>query len=264
MSIETVKHTRFLLDELLLSHNNQGFIPQDPISIPHQYSLQQDMEIAGFFAAIFAWGNRTTIINKSKELMALMDDAPFAFICNHRETDLKRFLPFKHRTFNATDLLHLIRFLHFHYTDGYKKWGDAPTLESAFAHGMMPDDADVKNGLSSFHGYCFQWDDSPNRTRKHISTPDNNSSCKRLNMYLRWMVRQDKGGVDFGIWKTIRPHQLVCPLDVHVQRVARRLGLITSEKSDWKTAVELTNNLKQLDPKDPVKYDIALFSMGVN
>ncbi|MEN9949739.1 MAG: hypothetical protein RLY85_491 [Bacteroidota bacterium] len=263
MRIETVKHTQILLDELLQSHNNQGFIPQDPISIPHHYSCKQDIEIAGFFAAIFAWGNRTTIINKSKELMALMDEAPFAFICKHRETDLKRFLQFKHRTFNATDLLHLIRFLQFHYTKGYKRWGDTPTLESAFVHGMMPDDTDVKNGLSSFHRYCFQWDDSPNRTRKHISTPDNNSSCKRLNMYLRWMVRQDKGGVDFGIWKTIRPDQLVCPLDVHVHRVALQLGLINSEKSDWNTAIALTNELKKFDPADPVKYDIALFGLGV-
>ena len=249
------------LDELLMQFNNTGFISSDPISIPHRFTKKQDIEIAGFFAAVFAWGNRTTIINKCNELMSLMDNAPYQFISQHKEIELKRFLSFKHRTFNPTDLLHFIRVLRQHYENDNSI---DPTLETAFSKGLHQKDETVENALKSFHDYFFSLEDSPGRTKKHISTPANNSSCKRLNMFLRWMVRKDEAGVDFGIWTTIKPYQLVCPLDVHVQRVALRLGLITSEKSDWKTAVELTNNLKKLDPQDPVKYDIALFSMGVN
>ena len=249
-----------LLDDQLKLHNQQGFIEKDPISIPHRFSKKQDIEIAGFFAAIFAWGNRTTIINKCNELMKLMDDAPFQFIIQHQEIELKRFLDFKHRTFNATDLLHFIRVLRHHYKNDFQK---EPTLETAFLKGLHVSDINIENALCEFHNYFFSLEDSPGRTKKHISTPSNNSSCKRLNMFLRWMVRKDKAGVDFGIWKNIQPHQLVCPLDVHVQRVARNLNLIQSEKADWKTAVELTEKLKSFDPQDPVKYDIALFSMGV-
>jgi uncharacterized protein (TIGR02757 family) len=250
-----------LLDEQLKLHNQQGFIEKDPISIPHRFSKNQDIEIAGFFAAIFAWGNRTTIINKCNELIQLMDDAPFQFITQHQEIELKRFLAFKHRTFNATDLLHFIRVLRYHYDN---QSSAEPTLETAFSNALNRKDDTVENALVSFHDYFFSLEDSPGRTKKHISTPANNSSCKRLNMFLRWMVRKDKAGVDFGIWKNIKPNQLVCPLDVHVQRVARNLNLIQSEKADWKTAVELTEKLKSFDPIDPVKYDIALFSMGVS
>ncbi len=250
-----------LLDEQLKLHNQQGFIEKDPISIPHRFSKKQDIEIAGFFAAIFAWGNRTTIINKCNELIQLMDDAPFQFITQHQEIELKRFLAFKHRTFNATDLLHFIRVLRYHYDN---QSSAEPTLETAFSNALNRKDDTVENALVSFHDYFFSLEDSPGRTKKHISTPANNSSCKRLNMFLRWMVRKDKAGVDFGIWKNIKPNQLVCPLDVHVQRVALNLNLIQSEKADWKTAVELTEKLKSFDPSDPVKYDIALFSMGVS
>jgi len=249
------------LDIILKEYNNSGFIPSDPISVPHRFTKKQDIEIAGFFAAIFAWGNRTTIINKCNELMMLMEDAPYQFVSQHEETDLKRFLAFKHRTFNATDLLHFIRVLRYHYQHDNSK---EPTLETAFSKGLNEMDETVEQALIYFHHYFFSLEDSPGRTKKHISTPENNSSCKRLNMFLRWMVRRDEADVDFGIWTSIKPHQLVCPLDVHVQRVALRLGLISSEKSDWKTAVELTCNLRQLDPNDPIKYDIALFSMGVN
>jgi uncharacterized protein (TIGR02757 family) len=256
-----LRHLKAELDELLVHYNNSGFIAADPISIPHRFSKKQDIEIAGFFAAIFAWGNRTTIIKKCNELMQLMDNAPFQFITQHKEIELKRFLEFKHRTFNATDLLHFIRVLRHHYNN---QKSAEPTLETAFSNGLHRDEENVKNALIKFHDYFFSLEDSPGRTKKHISTPTNNSSCKRLNMYLRWMVRKDDACVDFGIWKNIQPHQLVCPLDIHVQRVAFDLKLISSEKADWKTAVDLTNNLKQLDPNDPVKYDIALFSLGVN
>lgn len=254
-----------ILDEQLALHNRQDFIEKDPISIPHRFSKKQDIEIAGFFAAIFAWGNRTTIINKCNELIKGMDESPYAFIVHHQEKDLKRFLAFKHRTFNATDLLHCIRLLHYHYTLGYKLLGGKePSLESAFAQGINKEDEDVREGLVAFHDYFFSLEDSPARTKKHISTPRNQSSCKRLNMFLRWMVRKDEAGVDFGIWKQIRTDQLVCPLDVHVQRVATEMGMIDAGKSDWETAVKLTEKLKMLDPSDPVKYDIALFGMGVD
>lgn len=254
------KQLRDFLNQKIKEYNQKTFVASDPISIPHRFTKKQDIEIAGFFAAVFAWGNRTTIINKCNELMLLMDNAPYQFIVQHKEIELKRFLAFKHRTFNATDLLHFIRVLRHHYENDNCA---EPTLESAFSKGLHQKDETVENALKSFHNYFFSLEDSPGRTKKHISTPANNSSCKRLNMFLRWMVRNDNAGVDFGIWKNIQPHQLVCPLDVHVQRVAFNLKLISSEKADWKTAVELTNNLKQLDPKDPVKYDIALFSMGV-
>ena len=255
---------KIFLDEALLISNQPEFIKNDPISIPHRFTLKQDIEIAGFFAAVFAWGNRTTIINKCNELMVLMGSSPYKFIIDQEEQELKKFLNFKHRTFNATDLLHFIRLLKYHYTVGYKQLGGkSPSLESAFTYNMKNHDTDTGQALTGFHDYFFSLDDSPSRTKKHIPTPNNNSSCKRLNMYLRWMVRQDIHGVDFGIWKAIRPDQLVCPLDVHVQRTAKRLKLIKSEKSDWKTAVDLTSNLKKFDAVDPVKYDIALFSLGV-
>jgi uncharacterized protein (TIGR02757 family) len=252
---------RDFLNKKVKDYNQKSFIASDPISIPHRFSKKQDIEIAGFFAAIFAWGNRTTIINKCNELMNLMDNAPFQFVTQHQEVELKRFLDFKHRTFNPTDLLHFIRVLRHHYENDTQL---EPSLETAFLKGLHVKDINVENALSEFHNYFFSLEDSPGRTKKHISTPANNSSCKRLNMFLRWMVRKDNAGVDFGIWKKIKPHQLVCPLDVHVQRVACNLNLIQSEKADWKTAVELTEKLKSFDPIDPVKYDIALFSMGIS
>lgn len=252
---------RDFLNQKVKEYNQKIFIASDPISIPHRFSKKQDIEIAGFFAAVFAWGNRTTIINKCNELMLLMDNAPYEFITQHKEIELKKFLGFKHRTFNTTDLLHFIRVLRHHYGNDSSS---EQTLESAFTKGLHQKDETVENALRSFHDYFFSLEDSPGRTKKHISTPANNSSCKRLNMFLRWMVRRDPSGVDFGIWKGIRSDQLVCPLDIHVQRVAVQLGLITDQKSDWKTAVALTHRLKELDPHDPVKYDIALFSMGVN
>ncbi|MFM1794483.1 MAG: hypothetical protein RL642_868 [Bacteroidota bacterium] len=251
---------RDFLNKKVKDYNQKSFIASDPISIPHRFSKKQDIEIEGFFAAIFAWGNRTSIIYKCNVLMYLMDNAPFQFITQHQEIELKRFLDFKHRTFNATDLLHFIRVLRYHYENDTQV---EPSLETAFSKALSRKDETVENALVSFHDYFFSLEDSPGRTKKHISTPANNSSCKRLNMFLRWMVRKDKAGVDFGIWENIQTHQLVCPLDVHVQRVALHLGLIQSEKADWKTAVELTEKLKSFDPSDPVKYDIALFSMGV-
>lgn len=245
-----------LLNAQVLQFNNPSFIPKDPISIPHRFSKKADIEIAGLFAAVFSWGIRTTIINKSLELLERMDHAPHDFILHHQESDLKKLIGFKHRTFNDTDLLYFVAFLHHHYSSH-------DSLETAFSKWMLKEDANVEKGLAGFHRYFFSLEHLPLRTVKHVATPERNSSCKRLNMYLRWMVRSDHQGVDFGIWKSIRPNQLICPLDVHVQRTAASLGLLSTPKSDWKAALELTGRLLEMDPRDPVKYDFALFGMGV-
>lgn len=248
-----------LLDERVSRYNQAGFIPADPISIPHLFSHQQDIEIAGLFAAVLAWGNRTTIINKSRELLQRMDMAPHQFCLQHSSGDLKKLLQFKHRTFNDTDLLYFIAFLHHHYHHHN-------SLETAFivpsnSYPAVCDPAEKR--LTHFHRYFFSLEDAPARTRKHIATPERGSACKRLNMFLRWMVRKDNQGVDFGIWNHISAAELICPLDLHVARVARKLGLLQRKYDDWQAALELTKKLRLLDPNDPVKYDFALFGLGV-
>lgn len=245
-----------LLDRKADEYNRPDFIADDPVCIPHLFSRQQDIEIMGFFAAVFAWGQRKTIISKCRELAQRMDMAPYDFVRNHSDSDLQRLLHFRHRTFNDTDLLYFIAFFHRWYSE-------YASLETAFTAGMKRSDEHVENGLNHFKETFFSLDDVPHRTRKHISAPVQKSACKRINMYLRWMVRKDARGVDFGIWKKIRPSQLVCPLDVHVQRVAASLGLIERQQNDWQAAVELTRNLKKLDSSDPVRYDFALFGLGV-
>ncbi len=237
-------------------YNQPSFIKDDPVCIPHLFSKKQDIEIAGFFAAIFAWGQRTTIINKSKELLQLMDNAPHDFCLNATPQNLQKLLLFKHRTFNPTDLLYFIEFFHFHYSQH-------ESLETAFSKWMTKKDATIEHALVGFYNHFFSLADIPARTRKHIASPEKNSSCKRLNMYLRWMVRSDERGVDFGIWKKILPSQLICPLDVHVARVARSFGLLHRTPTDWQAALELTAELRKLDSRDPVKYDFALFGLGV-
>jgi uncharacterized protein (TIGR02757 family) len=245
-----------LLEQKYLQYNQPNFIPNDPVSIPHLFSKKQDIELVGFWAAILAWGQRKTIINKSKELIQLMDGSPHDFILNHQDSDLKAFLNFKHRTFNATDTLYFIAW----FRDFYSKHD---SLEFAFSQFITADNPTVEQGLIGFHDLFFSLEDYPERTKKHIATPARNSTCKRLTMFLRWMVRKDDKGVDFGIWNTISPAQLICPCDVHVDRVARKLGLIQRERTDWKTALELTQKLKELDSSDPAKYDFALFGLGV-
>jgi len=198
------------LDNKVAQYNSPSFIKNDPVSIPHLFSKKQDIEIAALFAAIFAWGNRATIINKSRELMQLMHMAPHNFIMNSTEAGLKAMLQFKHRTFNTTDLLYFIHFLQYHYSKN-------ESLETAFTQGGNT----VEQMFSAFHTYFFSLDHAPLRTQKHIATPAKKSNCKRLNMYLRWMVRKDNNGVDFGLWHNIDASQLICPIDVHVARVAK-------------------------------------------
>ncbi len=251
--------TNYLKDFLnskVEEYNRPSFIKDDPICIPHLFSKKQDIEIAAFFASIFAWGGRATIINKSKELMQLMDMAPHDFIINHEPADLQKLIAFKHRTFNTTDLLYFIEFLQFHYSKN-------KSLETAFTKWMGSDDENIEKALIGFHNYFFSLEHIPNRTKKHIATPYKKSSCKRLNMFLRWMVRNDKCGVDFGLWKNIQPAQLICPIDLHVARVAKRFNLLHRKQIDWQTAIELTAYLKTFDATDPVKYDFALFGLGV-
>jgi len=258
-----VENLKDFLDAKVAQYNQPSFIPNDPVCIPHLFAKKQDIEIMGFWAAILAWGQRITIINKSKELINLMDGAPHDFILNHQETDLKPFLNFKHRTFNATDTLYFIHFLKQHYSnfnsleDAFLPYGDAGNTSNIGAN------PNIESHLNYFRKYFFSLEDFPRRTQKHISSPTQKSTCKRLNMFLRWMVRNDNCGVDFGIWKRILPSQLICPCDVHVDRVARTLGLISRKQTDWQTALELTEALKKLDANDPVKYDFALFGLGV-
>jgi uncharacterized protein (TIGR02757 family) len=245
------------LDKTYVTYNKPDFIANDPICIPHQFSKKEDIEIMGFFAAVFAWGQRITIINKCRELIERMDNAPHEFILHHSDKDLKRLVGFKHRTFNDTDLLYFISFFNDWYTQH-------DSLEDAFAMHIKPRHKSIEEGLNGFRNLFFALPDVPQRTFKHIASPHQNSACKRINMYLRWMVRKDDCGVDFGLWKKIKPSQLICPLDVHVQRVAIKLGLLQREQSDWKAAIELTENLRKLDRSDPVKYDFALFGLGVS
>lgn len=251
---KSIGELKSFLDEKVDKFNRPAFITFDPVSIPHLFTRRQDIEIAGLFAAVLAWGQRVTIINKCKELMAWMDHDPYRFILHHRQKDLKPFEAFRHRTFNGTDALYFIRALKFLYTS-------YPSLEDAFA--VSSAEQTVEQGLVRFHHLFFSLEDHPHRTRKHLSTPERKSTCKRINMYLRWMVRHDYGGVDFGLWKKITPAQLVCPCDLHVDRVARMLKLIRRKQTDWLTALELTSNLRKLDPLDPVKYDFALFGLGI-
>jgi uncharacterized protein (TIGR02757 family) len=247
---------REFLDRKVDQYNNPAFIAADPISIPGMFTRKQDIEIAGFFTAIFSWGNRTTIIRKSKELLALMDNAPYRFCMDLDERSMRKLTGFCHRTFNDTDLLYFAEFLHFHYTRHQ-------SLETAFSQWMKKDDETIENALTGFYHYFFSLESVPARTRKHIASPEKNSTCKRLNMFLRWMVRKDDRGVDFGLWEKISPSQLICPVDLHVARVARRFGLIKRNQTDWETALELTRQLYLLDRHDPTKYDFALFGLGV-
>lgn len=244
------------LDNKVEQYNTSAFIKDDPVCIPHLFNRKQDIEIAGLFASIFAWGNRTIIIKKSKELLQRMDNAPYDFILHHNDKYLKRLLGFKHRTFNDTDLLYFVHFLHHHYSY-------SPSLETAFTAGLNKQDETTENSLNYFFKYFFSLEDAPARTKKHIASPAKKSTCKRLNMFLRWMVRSDNKGVDFGIWKKISPAQLVCPIDVHVARVAYRFKLLQRNQIDWTAGLELTANLRILNGSDPVKYDYALFGLGV-
>ena len=239
------------LEEKHERYNRPEFIENDPISIPHLFNKKEDIEIAGFLTAVIAWGQRTTIINNAKKLMNLMEGSPYDFIINAQIADLGTFKNFAHRTFNGIDCVYFIKSLQ----NIYKNHGG---LEAVFNRSGE----DLKTAISGFRSIFFELP-YPARTLKHISDPAANSAAKRINMFLRWMVRKDNRGVDFGIWDKIRMSRLYCPLDVHSGRVARKLGLLKRRQSDWKAVTELTGKLSEFDPADPVKYDFALFGLGV-
>lgn len=243
------------LDEKYDQYNTPEFIPFDPICIPHRYSHKEDIEISGLFAAIIAWGRREMILRNAKNLMERMDDAPYEFISGGTEDDFLGLGDFVHRTFQGVDAFFICKGLQRIYAE---KGGLEKTM------GLAKEDQDTMRGLMRLRNEISAVPDFPQRTFKHLANPTKGSSAKRLNMFLRWMVRDDGRGVDFGLWKSLRPDQLICPLDVHTGNVGRKLGLLNRKQNDWKAAVELTESLRQFDPSDPVKYDISLFSLGVN
>jgi uncharacterized protein (TIGR02757 family) len=241
------------LDEKVIQYNTLDFIESDPVQIPHLYSQKEDIEIAGFLAATIAWGNRKMIIKNAVRMMEMMGNAPYDFVMSHQEKDLECLSTFVHRTFNGQDFMGFMRSLQHIYKNHNG-------LEAVFCKN--------KEALSmqkSIHEFKKIFFEIPHdyRTQKHISDPLNNSAAKRINMYLRWMVRQDNKGVDLGIWKSISPGSLSCPLDVHSGNVARKLGLLLRQQNDGKALAELDAKLRLLDPLDPVKYDFALFGLGV-
>ena len=241
------------LDEKVELYNNPKFIESDPIQIPHLYSLKEDIEIAGFLAATIAWGNRKMIIKNAHQMMHLMGNAPYDFVMSHNEDNLERLENFVHRTFNGLDFASFIKGLEHIYKNHNG-------LEFVFSKNKEKES--VQKRISEFKKLFFQITHQ-NRTQKHISDPLNNSAAKRLNMMLRWFCRKDAKGVDLGIWKSISPALLSCPLDVHSGNVARKLGLLTRNQNDAKALSELDKSLRLLDAKDPVKYDFALFGLGV-
>jgi uncharacterized protein (TIGR02757 family) len=247
---------RDYLFEKANAFNHPSFIENDPISLPHQFKKLQDIEIIGFWVAMLSWGNRTSIINSGKKLIELMEGSPHDFILNHQEKDRKAFLSFKHRTFQPLDSLYFLEFLQFYYRNN-------TSLETAFSQFIPAQGPNIEPALVGFHSLFFQLETAPQRTRKHIASPARKSTCKRLCMFLRWMVRDDGKGVDFGLWKSIKAAQLMIPFDVHVERIARRLRLVNRKQRDWNTVLELTNELKKIHPSDPVLFDYALFGIGV-
>lgn len=241
------------LDEKVCLYNNSKFIESDPIQIPHQFSLKEDIEIAGFLSATIAWGNRKMIISNAKKMMEMMGNTPYDFVMNHKQHHLEDLENFVHRTFNSNDFQFFIKGLQHIYTHHNG-------LEAVFSKNQ--DATNLQNSIAEFKKIFFEIP-HPSRTEKHISDPMNNSAAKRINMFLRWMVRVDNAKVDFGIWKSISPAQLSCPLDVHSGNVARKLGLLHRKQNDAKAVAELDASLRNLDPTDPVKYDFALFGLGV-
>lgn len=244
-----------LLDERHDRYNRPSFIEEDPISIPHRFSQKEDIEIAGLLTALLAWGRRDIILRSAADLLRRMDDTPAQFVRGASASELRALDSFVHRTFNGVDAVAMVKGLRAIYKSG--------GLEQAFSAYSKEDKQAASRGIQHFRNQMIQVRNWPERSAKHLANPAAGSSAKRLNMFLRWMVRSDRRGVDFGLWKGISPSQLICPLDVHTGTVARRLGLLARKQNDWLAAEELTAALRQFDPTDPVKYDFSLFGMGV-
>jgi len=243
-----------LLDAKFLAFNTPEFIPLDPISIPHRYHRKEDIEIAGLLTAIISWGRRDLIVRSAGQLMDRMGESPYEFVVNATEDEIGSLEGFVYRTFQGTDCCFVVKGLQ-------KVYREMGGLEKVMA---LPDHVtDTMKGIMGLREVVSSVEEFPQRTFKHLSNPSKGSSAKRINMFLRWMVRKDRRGVDFGLWESIRPSQLICPLDVHTGNVGRKLGLLERKQNDWKAALALTNALREMDPDDPVRYDFSLFGLGV-
>lgn len=252
LSKNEIKNT---LDKYYKQFNCIEFIENDPISIPHKFSKKEDIEIAGFLSASLAWGNRKAIIKSCRQLISWMDNSPYDFIINSAENDLTPFGNFKYRTFNGTDCVFFLKSLKNIYSNH-------KGLENVFTNGYTKNSS-IKDAIVYFRDIFFEIL-FPERTQKHIANPLKNSAAKRINMFLRWMVRKDENEVDFGIWKNIKTRDLMLPLDVHTGTISREFSLLQRKQNDWKALEELMKTLREFDAKDPVKYDFALFGIGVN
>lgn len=252
----TDSELKSLLDEFVDKYNRQDFIPDDPIAIPHRFNVKEDIEISGFLTALIAWGSRVAIIKAASSLMDLLDNDPYNFIRNFHKNELNRFNNFVYRTMKPDDVKFLIKALR-------EIWEKHGGLEKLFVSGLRSDDENVFNAISNLRKE-FLKTDHLKRSEKHLANPDAGSAAKRINLFLRWMVRSDNRGVDFGIWKRIKTDMLICPLDIHSGNTARALNLLNRKANDRQAALILTKRLKDLDPDDPVKYDFALFGIGVS
>lgn len=250
-----INDIKLLLNEKADQYNRSSFIEDDPISIPHLFSNKEDIEISGFLAATIAWGQRPVIIRNARLLMEWMDFAPFDFIINASAKDMEHFKKFKHRTFNGEDCIYFLKGL----KEIYQTHGG---MEVVFTQAWLDSSREMGGAISNFRSKFFDYL-TPGRTSKHFANPSSGSSAKRINMFLRWMVRNDDKGVDFGLWEDISPSDLCCPLDVHTGNVSRGLGILQRNANDWKAVIELTTFLKSIDPEDPVRYDFALFGLGM-
>lgn len=247
------KELKSFLDQKAAQYHHPNFIESDPIQIPHQFSKKEDIEISGFLTATIAWGNRTMIIKNARQLMERLDHSPFDFVMHHSKKELKQLEGFVHRTFNDLDAQYFVLALQHMYSN----YGGLETI-------LLPKESEntYQNAISDFKKVFFELE-HPSRTEKHISDPNKNSAAKRINMYLRWMVREDSAGVDFGLWKRHDAKKLSCPLDVHSGSIARKLGVLKRKQNDWKAVMELDTMLRKFNPNDPVLYDYALFGLGV-
>ena len=234
-------------------YNRPEFISSDPVQVPHHFKEKEDIEISGFLAATIAWGQRKTIIDNALRLMRMMDNRPYHFILNASDDDLSDFFSFKHRTFNGIDIIYFIQSLRNIYRNHHG-------MEKVFSDGYLKN-KNIREAIIHFRKFFFELP-HPDRTGKHVADPGKNASAKRINMFLRWMVRSDGKGVDFGIWENIDSADLYIPLDIHTGNVAQKLGLLTRKQNDWQAVKELTDNLRLFDEHDPVKYDFALFGLG--
>ncbi len=247
--------TKIKLDQLVEIYNNTKFIENDPISIPHKFNKRLDIEVIGFLIATLSWGNRKSIINSGEKLISIMNNSPYDFVMNYKEKDFSK-LEFKHRTFNSFDL-------HFFFLRLNHLLRKYSSLEDVFLTGFK-NESNSLYAIDHFRSEFLGEYQNEIRTKKHVANPKKGSAAKRINMFLRWMVRNDNQGVDFGLWQKIKPSKLSCPLDVHSGNSARKMGLIKREQNDWKTVVELDKVLRILDPNDPSKYDFALFGWGID